>query len=782
MDFTDASAVEQVCYSIRLSDWPRAKNRVRIQNLFNGVPPFNEAEAEANGIKINVNPLTGTVLAHDARAQMYNAFLRPGRFFDMETDWGPQHRTQGWSQTVTQQINRKMKRSMLYFETFRSKFAMDILHGIGPAAWRDADKWCPNAIGIEDVGMPSNTLITMENLPFFYIYRSFTVPELMKLVNRKNVDRAWNVPLVKKLIKRVDKDSQALMNSNWPEVWSPEKTAERIKGDGGFYSSDQVQTINCFDFYFWNDKDGQEGWNRRMILDPWSEPTLDGRMDFEKTKDFARGSFLFDSGTRKYADKFSELMSFQFADLSAIAPFRYHSVRSLGFLVYGACHLQNRMYCRFNESAFEAAMNYLRINSPDDADRALKIDLINRGVIDKSVQFVPQAERWQVNSALIEMAMNENRRVIESNSSSWTQQGANAQSSDRKTKFEVMAEIQQTTALVQSAFNQAYRYQEAEYTEIVRRFFRDDSKDIDVREFQAACLAAGVPKKLFNVDCWDIQPTQTMGDGNKTMEMAIAEQLMAMRSMYDPEPQRDILRKVTFSLTGNAKEAEAWVPSTPAPVSDSMHDAQLASAALMMGLPVTLKTGMDHKQYAITLIGNLMLEIEKRNKAGGMATQDDIEGFSNMAQAAQQHLQILAQDPAEKDFVNKANQQIGQEMNMVKAFAQRLAQQQQAQQPNAAKLIESLNYKDAPDDIKRQIEAKAGMQPSQQPVTDPKIQKAQTADELKKQSHVAKLAHEQVAFEQKQQQDLQAFQAEQARKNLETIHEIHRNAALDTKP
>lgn len=752
MDFNDASAVEQVCYSIRLSDWPRAKNRVRIQNLFNGVPPFNEADAEANGIKINVNPLTATTLGHDARAQFYNAFLRPGRYFDAATDYGPKFKRTNFSNIVTQEINKKMKRSMLYFETFRNKFAMDVLHGIAPAFWRNSDFWCPNAAAIEDVGIPSNTMLTMENLPFFYIYRSFTVPELMKLVNRENRDRAWNMPLVKSMMKQVDKDTQALMNSNWPEVWSPEKTAERIKGDGGFYSSDQVQTINVFDFYFWNDKKKEEGWNRRMILDPWSEPNVNGTMDYDKKKEFSRGSFLFDSGPRKYASKISELLSFQFADLSAIAPFRYHSVRSLGFLVYGVCNLQNRLFCRLNESAFEAAMQYFRINSPDDADRALKIDLINRGVIDKSVEFVKQQDRWQVNTPVIEAAMGENRSHIESNSNSWTQQGANAQGgSDRKTKFQVMAEIQQTTALVQSAFNQAYRYQEGEYREIFRRFCKVDSDDIDVREFRACCLRKGVPEKMLCEEYWDIMPTQVMGDGNKTMEMAISEQLLSMRNLYDPEPQRELLRKVTFNITGDAGLAERWVPETPAPVSDSMHDAQLATAALMMGLPVTLKTGMDHKEYAITLIGNLGLEIQKATQSGGMATKDQIAGFQNVAQAASQHLQILAQDETEKQFVNQANQQLGKLMNEVKAFAQRLQQQMQK--------VQEQNGGMKPED-KAKIQATMA-------TTAAKIKSGQM-------SAAQKAAHKQVAFEQEQQRKAQEFESEQARKNLETAHEVAR--------
>jgi len=40
-------------------------------------------------------------------------------------------------------------------------------------------------------------------------------------------------------------------------------------------------------------------------------------------------------------------VAFQFADLSAVAPFRYHSVRSLGWLLYAVINLQNRLRCKF---------------------------------------------------------------------------------------------------------------------------------------------------------------------------------------------------------------------------------------------------------------------------------------------------------------------------------------------------------------------------------------------------------------------------------------------------
>lgn len=753
MEFNDPSQVEQICYDLRLADYPRSKNRTRINNLFNGVPPFDESQMRENGININVNPLGGTVMAHDARAQFYGAFLRPGRYFDATTDYGPKHKRGNFSHIVTQQMNRKMKASLGYFETFRSKFAMDVLHGIGPSAWRNRDKWMPDAVAIEDIGIPSSTLLTMENLPFFYIYRSFTLPEIIKLTRRANVEKGWNMDLVEKCIEWVDKETSALMGTNWPEVWSPEKTAERIKGDGGFYASDQVPTINCFDFYFWSDDGKNSGWRRRMILDAWSEPQSSGggvSMNLGKDMEFAKNTFLFNPGKRKYADKLSELISFQFADLSAVAPFRYHSVRSLGFLVYGVCHLQNRMFCRFNESAFEAAMNYIRVNSPDDADRALKIDLVNRGVIDKSVEFVKQADRWQVNSNLIMAAMNENRRIIDSNASSYTTDTGTNNPSDRKTKFQVMAEIQQTTALVQSAFNQAYRYQEGEYQEIFRRFCRRESDDIDVRQFQAACLSAGVPEKVLREECWELKPTQVMGAGNKTMEMAISEQLLNMRNLFDPDPQREILRDVTFNITGDASKAERWVPDQPVRVTDSVHDAQLSCGTLMQGLPVSVKTGMNHKEYVVTLLGNLTMMIQKEQQSGGMATQEQIQGFTAIARYAGEHLKILAQDEKEKAFVTEANKELAKLMNFVKAFEQRLQEQ-----------------------MKKQAQQNGG-DPAAQAKVQAIVQTNAVKLKAKKDDHAMKSAQKQVDFERDQERKSIEFRQEQHRLNLEAVHESRR--------
>lgn len=744
MKFDSASEVDQICYQFKLADWPRSRNRARINELFNGVPPYTDEEVNANNININVNDLSGTRLAHDARSQFYGAFLKPGNYFTLTTDSGPKHKRRDYNTIVTKEMNRIMKRSIPYFECFRSKFATDVLHGIAPAIFRDGEHWCPEPVGVDDVMVPANTVLTMNNLPFYAVYRPFTAMELIKMTSGPKVDPAWNMPLVKACLEWVDSQTLTLSGDRWPEVWSPEKLAERQKSDGGIYASDQVPVINTWDFYFWNDDKNQAGWNRRMVIDAWSTPSMQGNAAVSSRlsgkpfdKDF-KNQFLYNPGKKVWAAKREQIINWQFADLSSVAPFRYHSVRSLGFLLYSVCHLQNRLRCKFNEAIFEQLMVYFRVNSADDMQRALKVDMINRGFIDSTIEFVKPADRYQVNTNLVELGLMENNRLITQNSSSYTAspQGSGAQNNVEKTKFQVMAETNAMTSLVSASLLQAYAYQVPEYREISRRFFRDNSDDPDVRTFQANCLRQGVPKSLFDVERWDCEPERVMGAGNKTLEMAIAQQLMQFRNLYDPEPQRQILRDVTLAITDDPARADALVPESPQKVTDSIHDAQLAAASLMLGLPVAIKTGMNHIEYVDSLMTSMAIIIKRIMTAdGGVTTADNILGLQNMAANIGEHIRIIAQDKAEKARVKQYGDQLGKLMNQVKAFAQRLQEQMQQQ---------------------------AAQGPQMDPETMAKIQAITATAQVKadntKQAHAQRTAQRQIQFEMSEKQKEQTHQ------------------------
>lgn len=755
MNFDSASAIDQITWSMRMANYPRSKNRALINQLFNGAPPYSQEEAESNNVSINCNFLEAVRLSHDSRAQYYQAFLKPGNFFTCTTDYGSKSRRASYKSVVTKEVNRIMKRSIPYTEKNRSTFAQDVLHGIGPGSFRDSDHWCPDAIGIEDVMVPANTLLTMVNLPFFAIHRSFTAPELIKLTKGPNVDKAWNMTLVNDCLEWIDKETSTLMGTNWPDVWTPEKSAERQKSNGGFYASDQVPTIEAWDFYFWNDDEKVAGWNRRMILDSWGSPAMSGSVVnmSRKTGELysKRDQFLYNPGKRKWADCREEIINWQFADLSAVAPFRYDCVRGFGFLTYAVCHLQNRMRCKFNESVFEQLMIYFRVNSADDVQKALKIEMVTRGFIDQSVQFIPAAERYQVNTNLVELGLNENANLIAKNSQSQTpSRDESGRGGEKPTATQWMGEESKITQLVSAGLMQAYLYQVPEYREIFRRFCKKNSTDPDVRRFQANVLKQGVPEELLNPELWELEPERVLGAGNKSLEMAVAQQLMQYRNLYDPEPQRDILRDFTLAVTDDAGRADAYVPQQPMKVSDSVHDAQLAAGTLMLGLPVAIKTGMNHIEYVETLMVSMATIIQRINQNGQMATPDQLVGLQNMGQNIGQHIGLIAQDQKEKARVKEYGDQLGKLMNLVKAFAQRLEEQMKQQQAQ--------NGDGADAELQAKLKATQIL--------------AEQKKENQRSSHAEKTAQRQVQFEREEQMAQARFQTEMQQEQAKAAQEL----------
>lgn len=663
---------------MRLADYPRSMNRARINSLFDGSPPYSDQEERENNIAINVNFLEATKVGHDARQQFTNAFQKPGKFFTARTDFGPVHKRDKWSTTVTNNVNRYLKRSPGYFENMRSKFALLVLHGIAPSTWENSYNWCPLTLGVEDVMVPSGTLLTLKNLPFFAIYRAYTAEELYRLTHGPKVDPGWQMKNVNAALKWADDQTAALSGTTWPEVWSPDKMEQRIKEDSGLYASDAVPVISCWDFYWWNDHKKVQGWNRRIVLDAFGQPGVGGVVP-DKNLIGGRNQFLFDPGDKCYAGCISEILQFQFADLSAVAPFRYHAVRSLGFLLYAVCHLQNRLRCKFNEAVFETLMMYMRVKSLDEAERALKINLISRGIIDDTVQFLSPQERWMVNERLAQIGLIENQQIINDNSSSYTQSQNFSKPSVEKTAFQVRAELNATTALISAALLQAYQYQTFEYYEIFRRFCAKDSRDPDVRAFRVACLKAGVPPDALVPEAWDIEPERVMGAGNKTLELATAQQLMEWRPLYDPASQREILRTATLALTDDPAATDKLVPDTQDEISDSKHDAMVAMGSLMQGLPVQFGPRTNRIEVTEVLLAEMAMVIQRIEQAqNSMATKEQIMGLQTVGQTIGEQIQIIAQDKNQKERVRNYSDALGQLMNMVKAYAQRLQQAMEA--------------------------------------------------------------------------------------------------------
>lgn len=747
--FDIAAVIEDAVWSLRLADYPRSVNRSRINDLFNGEQPYTAQEAEENNISINVNMLEAPLMAHDARRQFANAFTKPGNFFKVDVDRGARHERKKYGTIITREINKRMKASLSYFETYRSQMASLVLHGIGPVVWSDRESWEPDPKGVEDIMIPGGTLLPLKNMPFYAVFQPYTAYQLRRLTNGPKVDPAWNMDLVTRLIE--DAEEQVLdfgiPNS---EIYSPEKMAERMKADGGFVTGDTVPTIDCWEFYFWNDEDKTAGWNKRIVLDANWQGGIGvasmTRSDLApmKTKIGSRDEFVYNPGKRKYANNLNELISIQFGDLSAVSPFRYHSVRGLGFVLFGVCHILSRLQCAFYDSLFEQLCQYFRVRSLDELEKTLKINLFNRAFIDETVQFIPAQERWQVNSPLVQMGLANLKETIGRNSASFTQTFDYGKEQTEKTATQVMAQVQATASLVSAALSQAYEYKKAEYHEICRRFCINRSSDHDVRSFRVECLKQGIPEDVLNVECWNIEPERVMGAGNKTLEITVAEKLMGVLPRLDPDPQREVTRSYILALSDDASLADRLVPESPVKVTDSVHDAQLAAGALMAGFRVDVKTGVNHVEVIETLLHETAFKMSQIEAKGSMATQEEIVGLNNIIQYIGVNIAILGQDKTQQDKVKEYGDALGKLQNVLKGYVQRLQEQQQ-----------------------KQAQAQGG-DPELQAKVQAELIKAQAKAANTRESHAQRTAQRQVQFEMKMAQEEQKHRMEMQRKLHET--------------
>lgn len=667
--FSSPDKAANLIWRMKFSDLPRSNNRAAIDRLANGSPPLTENERIAANANVNVNFLSFSKLLADARRTFYGAHLKPGVFFNVTVKYGDPIKRRDWGDIITNEINDIMKSSKSYFELLRSQFAMVTEHGIGPVYWADCERWCPKSIGIEDILIPNNTLLTMENLPYFAVFRSYTPMELYKLTSGKNVDPAWNIPKVTSAIQwaMAQETGQQFASTRF---YNPEKWESLIKQDSAYYGSDNVPTIDAWHIFYWSDVGKKEGWRMRVILDtPTSAETVQTAVPEKDVTGTTQEWLYCPPDSRVYADTLDQIVHFQFGDASAVAPFKYHSVRSLGWLLYAVCHLQNRLRCKINDMAFESTLQYFRISNPDDAERVTKLDLHQFGVIPDGVTFIPTSERWKPDYQLLEMVEGQNRDSMNEAAAQFREGRDNQQQGSDKTATQVMAEVNAANALVGGMLLQSYQYSQYQQAEICRRFCIKDSCDSDVRKFRLNVLKKGVPASVLNSACWTIEPERAMGSGNKILEVAMADKLMQARPLYDAPAQREILHIYTTANSDQPDLADRLVPPTPA-ISNSVQVANNMVGSLMQGIQIKPAPGLNATEVIPTLMA-AMASVLKQLEAG-QPTAREISGAANIGQTIGLWINQLAQDKeqaaAVKEFgtdlatLNRALAEIGKQV------------------------------------------------------------------------------------------------------------------------
>lgn len=664
MNFTSP---EKVCTKVQHlidADFTAAQNRALYIDLFNGAPPYTKAEADANHIQVNVNFREGQMILLNARQQFENAFLTTNNLFTAKIDGPPIHKKEAYSLEVTKQANRILKRSRPFLHTMREKLGSICLHGIGPQMWCNQYSPIPTYIGVEDMLVPRDTPITLEFLPYFAVRRKMSPKSLASKTFGvgKNVDPGWNLPVVRKLLDQYKDLNDNPNHYNWAD--DPEKMAEEYKQNSFYYLGDKAPVIWLWDFYYQMDDEPDSCYYKCIVLDQNSSIGISNIDDFKK-------EFVYKSD-KPFADNLDRAAHIQFGDGNNKPPFMYHSVRSLGMLLFDVVHLMNRLRCQFTQKVFEDMMMLYRVQDPMDRSRLNEVTMgINQGVIPDGLKIVTKDERYMPDVNMIQTLMANYKQLMGESTSSYTRD-INDNTAKERTAFEVNALLSQTAQLTGSMLNLAYRQEVFAYQEICRRLCLKNTPDFLAKKFQAACKTAGIPDKYMDVNRWDIEAERVLGAGNLQLQQAQARELLALSPSLAPDAQQKVKHDFVFAITQDPDRANSLAPLEGAPhVSDSIHDSELAFGSLMGGNPVTPKQGLNALEVCETILNLMQYKIQQIMQAGGVGTPQEVNGLSMAAQYVQAFIMQVGQDPQNQQKAKQYGDALGKMTNEIKAFKQR---------------------------------------------------------------------------------------------------------------
>jgi hypothetical protein len=609
--------------------------------------------------------------------------------------------------------------------------------------------------------MPSETDIDFENLEYLAIFREASPSKLYEITHGPRIDPGWNMDLVKAQLDDVGNQTQKRINSTAFQ-YMPERVEEIYKQDMGFWGSDAVPTIDYWDFYFRQAEDG-EGWYRRVILDWGTDYKPTSKTDpMPNSKNQVEGEshFLYTSGNRRYANSLSEILHCQLADCSAVAPFKMKSVRSLGWMLWGICDLQNRLHCKFTEAVFQSLLWYFRVASNEQLTRLRQAEFAQTGVIPNGIEFIKAQDRYTPPESLVAMAFARNRQLMAQNAAPFTQDFENGTGEKEMTATETMARINNVNSLVSGMLVLAYTYEEFCYAEICRRFCIKNNPNPDVRRFRLACLKADVPPEMLDAERWDITAERVLGGGNKTLEMAQVQFLQGLRKNLNPDAQRRVDHISIESATDDPALAEELASITSQKkVTSSIINAQYATERILKGLPFIPPSDAVFEDYIMVWMSDLGALIKQMQNPILPPTPEKLVGAYALSQAIEPMIKQLATDKEEKQKANQYAKALKLMVKSLKDMAQKL--KQQMKQPgagaggNAAETMAKVEMEKA-----KTATALQGKQLM-----------AQVDAQNMQESHANRTAQKQISFELEQQRKDRAANADIRRKHIDHMHE-----------
>lgn len=700
----DVKSALSIFSTLLRADEKSAVNRARIDAMFDGAAPYDQAQLAASGqtLKTNLNFGEAQRLLDISLSAYVDLYSSLERLVEVRGTVGERSEIAPKEDVVAEELTHLFRSWPEFHSSYLRLCTTFLKHGVGITYFDSPEDWRFRVGSFADILIPRQTPASENAVDVAVGRRDYHLHELHNFIRNEKAAAAvgWNVEEVKRVMLKNVRTTGRTYNTG-TTLTDFEALQAEIKNND-IYTGIQNPTVPLLHF-----------WVRE----------LDGSVSHFICAENDAKDFLY----KKVSRYESPEQAYVFFTNGVGSNGTYHSIRGLGQRIFAHIQTSNRLRCQHIDGAMLASSVMIQPENQRALDELSFTYYGAYAVMSPNVRIVEKAIP-NLGTAVVP-ALQDLTQQLQLNTDTVSPYGS-TQGSPYRNQMQVVADMDVATRLSGASLNLFYSSWTRLLREMVRRVVTTKRRDAAIKDFFTRCEKRGVEEEFIRkLDLSRTKAVRSIGNGSMANRLVALRELQGISGQFDDVGRRNLTRDIVATRVGHDL-ADRYAPAADndRPTVD-LKIAYLENQQLQAGQQVPVVASELHGQHLQMHVPLLQQVIEGIN-----AGQVDPMQALPMLQSLYQHISETAQyasgDPALQGLVSSTKQ--------VLQYAEEAIN-------NTMKAVEKMQRE-------QQQQAEAGGQPQQPQMSemDVRMQKAQIEMQIAQQKAELDMSIKQRKFEQEQ--------------------------------
>ena len=722
----DVKSALSIFNTLLRADEGSSIQRMRVDQMFDGAAPYNQAEltASGQGLKTNLNFNEAQRLLDIALSAYVDLNNSLERLVEVFGTTGERSALKEKEDIVADEITHMIRNWPEFHSSYLRLCTTFIKHGVGIAYFDSPDDWRFKVGGFNDFLIPRQTPANEHAITVAVGRRNYALDEIFQFISNEKAATSvgWNVDAVKKvMMKNVTTQGR---NNLTGSVMTDYESLQAEAKNNDLYLGIQNPEVQLLHF-----------WVRE----------LNGTVSHYIAPEKDATEFLYKKVSRYETPE----QAFIFFTNGVGSNGTYHSIRGLGQRIFSHVQTSNRLRCQQIDGAMLASSVMLQPENQRALDELQFTFYGGYSVMSPNVKIVEKAIPNLATSVV--PALQDLTQQLALNTDTVSTYGA-MQSSPYRNQMQITSDMDVATRLSGATLNLFYASWTRLMREIVRRVVTSKKQDPFIKEFYARCAKRNVEADFIKkLDVDRTRAIRSIGNGSMANRLVALRELQAMSSQFDDVGRRNLTRDIVSTRVGYDL-ADRYAPNQEG--DRTAADTKIAifeNLQLQAGQSIPVLSNELHGQH-LPVHMQLAQQMLEAINAGQADPQQVLPALQAIYQHMSETTQYAGGDPALGAMVSSAKQvmQYLEEAvnNTMKALEK--IQREQAQQEQMAAEQQQMGGEQQMTDAEGQLAAQSGQAAPKMSEMDLKLQRAQIEMQIAQQKAELEMSLKQRKFDQEQ--------------------------------